>query len=92
MLVDIGIPLAGTLACQVVGFTLEPLGFVVKRLTGLEGPGGWLLPESHCLGCWREGNAGRMEGKQEEDEEEEARGRAASGSRDQSQHVVEEEE
>lgn len=38
MLADIGIPLAGTLACQVVGFTLEPLGFVVKRLSRLEGP------------------------------------------------------
>lgn len=42
MLADIGIPLAGTLACQVVGFTLEPLGFAVKRLSRLEGPSGWL--------------------------------------------------
>ena len=58
MLADIGIPLAGMLACQVVGFTLEPLGFAVKRLSRLEGPGGWLQPGSHCLGHWRGGNAG----------------------------------
>lgn len=38
MLADIGIALAGTAACQVVGFTLEPLGFAVKRLSWLEGP------------------------------------------------------
>lgn len=80
-------PLAGTLACQVVGFTLEPLGFAVKRLSRLEGPYSWLQPGSHCLGHWRGGNAGWMEGKQEEDREEEARGRAASGSREHSQHV-----
>lgn len=60
-------PLAGTLACQVVGFTLEPLGFAVKRLSRLEGPYSWLQPGSHCLGHWRGGNAGWMAGKQEED-------------------------
>lgn len=89
-------PLAGTLACQVVGFTLEPLGFAVKRLSRLEGPYSWLQPGSHCLGHWRGGNAGWMEGKQEEDREEEeaeeeARGRAASGSREQGQHVEKDE-
>lgn len=38
MLADFGILLAGTTACQVVGFSPEPLGFTVKRLSGLEGP------------------------------------------------------
>lgn len=42
MLADIGIPLVGMLACQVVGFTLEPLGFAMKRPSKLEGPHGWL--------------------------------------------------
>lgn len=67
MLADIGIPLAGTLACQVVGFTLEPLGFAVKRPSWLEGPGGWRQSWSHCLGRWREGKAGWTEAKEEED-------------------------
>lgn len=86
-------PFAGTPACQVVGFTLEPLGFALKRLRRLEGPYSWLQPGSHCLGHWREGNAGWMQGKQEEDgeEEEEARGRAASGSRERGQHVEKDE-
>lgn len=58
MLADIGIPLAGMLPCQVVGFTLEPLGFAVKRLSRLDGPRGWLQPGSYCLGHWRGGKAG----------------------------------
>ena len=40
---------AGTLACQVVGFSLEPWGFSVKRASQLEGPHSWLQPGSHCL-------------------------------------------
>lgn len=53
MLADISMLLAGTLACQVVGFNLEPLGFAEKKLSGLKGPRGWLQPRSHCLGCGR---------------------------------------
>lgn len=85
-------PFAGTPACQVVGFTLEPLGFALKRLRWLEGSYSWLQSGSHCLGHWREGKAGWMEGKQEEyGEEEEARGRAASGSRELGQRVEKDE-
>lgn len=58
MLADIGIPLAGTLACQVVGFTLEPLGFRCEKTQWAWGPRGWRQSGSHCLGRWRGGNAG----------------------------------
>lgn len=46
---------AGTLTCQVVGFTPEPWGFSVKRPSQLEGPYSWLQSGSHCLNQWRGG-------------------------------------
>lgn len=70
MLADIGIPLAGTLRCQVVGFTLEPMGFSVKRFSWLEGTGGWRLPRFPLSGrvesakCWKNGRRGREGGKE----------------------------
>lgn len=56
-------PFAGTLACQVVGFTLEPLGFALKRLRWLEGSYSWLQSGSHCVGHWREGKGWMNGGK-----------------------------
>lgn len=55
-------PVVGTLTCQVVGFTLEPLGFVVKRPSQLESPYSWLQPGSHCLSRWRGGTLHEWKG------------------------------